>query len=383
MKTSKVIKQVSSLLLLIVLLSGCLEYTTKTKINPDGSIERIVIVKGDSSEIMKGSLPVPVDSTWMISAGYEDQPGEDSITKKIYVYKASKVFRNDEELNREIYSDSFKPGKVNRKASVEKRFRWFYTFYRYSETCFQLFPFHKRPIAEYMNEDELALIHASDDEVYYSPENDKIALKSDTVPSLALSPKDSIRYKALKESLESKYNDWMKANLYEAFYEVLEPAVIVHCQMRQTDVRKTKDSLYTFFDAHNIAESLITDDTSSVSMLKLSSLFYHTDSAGLYDSNPEGFSAFNDKLENFLPFTSDSYSNQSSLPGIIIATNSTELNGNTALWEFGSDAFFEKDYRIWVESKVLNKWAVILSGIIVVLMFAGLAIGMQRKRNNA
>ena len=180
---------VGSFVLLVILVSGCLEYTMTTRVLPDGSIERTILVKGDSADILKGSLPVPVDSTWKISAGYEEKSEGDSTGKKQYVYKASKVFRNSTELNKEINHSVEGEGPILREVRVEKKFRWFNTFYKYAETYKQTFPFHRKTVDEFLSEEELEIAYADDKEIYYSRESDAMVIVKDTLVRLALSQK--------------------------------------------------------------------------------------------------------------------------------------------------------------------------------------------------
>ena len=379
MKNSKIINHISSLVLLIILASGCLEYTITTRIMPDGSIERTVLVEGDSSSIFKGSLPVPTDSSWEIVAGYQEKSAGDSIDEKKYVYKARKVFRNSGELNQELNWDTAGEGQIIRQVKVEKRFRWFHTYYRYSETYRQLFPFTRKPVNDFLSDEELELAHAGDDEIYYSPASDRLLLKKDTLVKPALSEKDSLRMDELKKSLETKYFEWIKANLYEEYFDALKVALEKSGIMKPDETERTRDSLYVFFDANYDFESFWTTDSSDV-LLQLASAYYHIDTAVIHQSNRSDFDVLYSKLQNMLPGYDDSFTNLTIMPGLIISTNSTELNGNTVSWAVDSENFFEKDYTLLVESRKVNKGPIIVSGAVIALLLIGLVVGMVRKK---
>jgi hypothetical protein len=380
MKINKLMNKAGVIVLIIMIASGCLEYTTTTRLLPDGSIERIMRIEGDSASVLNGSLPVPVDSSWEISTGYENKLTGDSTSKRVYVYKARKVFRNYQELNKEIFSGPSRIGKINRKVTTEKRFRWFNTFYRYSETYMQLFPIKRHPVDEFLTDDELTVVHGNDDDYYYSSESDKLIIKTDTLIRPVLSGQDSIRKDELEKSLEKKYTDWMKSNLYEEFYEVLKGSLAAGGNMKPDEIDKTRDSLFAFFNKTFDIEAWFTDDSSSSTLLELASNYYHIDSAVLHAANQKGFDSLSIKLDNIFIGFEDSFNNQAIMPGLIIATNSTELKGNTASWKLDSENFFEKDYTIWVESKKVNKGTFILSGVLVALMLLGLGAGMVKKK---
>ena len=115
------------MLLLVVLSGGCNNtYTVKTKINPDGSFEKTIVCEGDSLGIYKLPLPFVFKDGWKIDTRKET----DKQTK--FITTAQKTYASIEELQAEAArgSDSAKLAIVSR---IEKRFRWFFTYYTYEE----------------------------------------------------------------------------------------------------------------------------------------------------------------------------------------------------------------------------------------------------------
>ena len=254
MKKCKTIKYLISFMLLVALVTGCkeyLKYTITTRIFPDGSIERTMLVEGgdssllegDFSSVLKGSLPVPHDSTWEITTGCEIKSAHDTTTDTIYYCKAVKVFRNADELNKELNWDTIRENNAARQVKVEKRFRWFYTFYRYAETYKQVFPFKQKSITDYLSDEELELYHADDDELYYSTETDALLLKKDSLAVNSLSKTDSVRMNKIKESIEEKYAEWMFANIFEDYFDAVKVALDKSGTMKPVETDKTRDSL--------------------------------------------------------------------------------------------------------------------------------------------
>jgi hypothetical protein len=378
---NNIIISISSLILLIALASGCLEYTVTTRIMPDGSIERIILVEGDSSSIFHGSLPVPSDSTWEITFGHRDKTAADSSSGNTFFYKARKVYRNYHDLNKEINADSTSNGKIKRFVKVEKRFRWFYTFYRYSETYNKIFPFGRHPVSEFLNDEELEIVHAADDELYYSSEFDKLILKKDTLSGPLLSHKDSIRMHELKKGIEKKYNNWIKINLYDDFYDVLKEALINTGKFNLLQIDKNREVFFAYLDTsiNKLDDFYTILDSSSTILLQLSSAYYNMDILKLREANKTGFDKFYSKQSKTLIGFDDSYTNNAVMPGVVIATNSTIINGNIATWKLEAGNFFEKDYTLWVESRKINKGIIFLTGAIALFLLTGLLIGIFRK----
>jgi hypothetical protein len=390
MKRSKTIKYLFSLLLMIALVTGCkeyLKYTITTRILPDGSIERTMLVEGgdssllegDFSSVLKGSLPVPHDSTWEISTGCEIKSTSDTTKDTVYYCKAIKVFRNSDELNKELNWDSTGENKVVRHVKVEKRFRWFNTFYRYAETYKQIFPFKRKPITDYLSNDELELYHADDNELYYSPETDELLLKKDTLARNALSKTDSARMDKIKKSIQEKYDAWVFENIFEDYFDVLKVALDKSGTMKPVETDKTRDSLWALFNYSDKIDSLLTSDSSDFPLLRFASKFYKVDTGVLHQANRSGFDDFNWRLNN-TGDVGESFTNLTIMPGVIISTNSTTINGNTASWEFDGDSFNEKDFTLLVESRKVNKGPVIVTGAFVLLLLIGLVAGMVRKK---
>ncbi|MBN2102660.1 hypothetical protein JW835_01305 [bacterium] len=76
------------------------------------------------------------------------------------------------------------------------------------------------------------------------------------------------------------------------------------------------------------------------------------------------------------------YTNQVTMPGLILDTNADALEGSTVTWEFDPNHFVWEDHIMWVESRIVNRWAMIVTGVVCILLIAGLILGpvLLRKR---
>jgi len=391
MKSNKIMKYLFSFMLLVALVSGCkeyLKYTITTRILPDGSIERTMLVEGgdssllegDFSSVLKGSLPVPHDSTWEITTGYQIKSTSDTTRDTLYYCKAIKVFSNSDELNKELNWDTLRESQVTRQVKVEKRFRWFNTFYRYAETYKQIFPFTRIPVTDYLSDKELELYHAGDGEFYYSPETNELLLKKDTLTRNALSKSDSASMNKIKESLEKKYEEWMFASIFEDYFDAVKVALDKSGTMKPAETDKTHDRLWSIFkDQVESDSSELSTDSSYFPLLKFASGFYQVDTGILHQANRSGLDDFNWRL-NHMGDVGESFTNMAIMPGVIISSNSTTINGNTVSWEFDADLFNEKDYTLLAESKKVNKGPVIVTGAFILMLLIGLVAGMVTKK---
>ena len=64
----------------------------------------------------------------------------------------------------------------------------------------------------------------------------------------------------------------------------------------------------------------------------------------------------------------DGYTSVVEMPGMITATNSFEVVGNQVRWEVEAHPILFSDYEMYVESRVVNYWAFVLSGIVLALL---------------
>jgi hypothetical protein len=106
---------------------GCLEIETNTRVNDDGSVDRTLAFRGDSSSIPQGEAMYGINSSWRVSP-------PDTAGGKITV-TASRHFSTGVELAAALKGV---PGKtIDIRPTVERHFNWFFTTYRYAETKFR------------------------------------------------------------------------------------------------------------------------------------------------------------------------------------------------------------------------------------------------------
>jgi hypothetical protein len=352
---------------------SCLEYHVTTQVLPDGRILRTVTVKGDSTDIFRGSFRVPADSSWEITTRYESRNENDVTEGKVYVYEARKEFKDFKALNLEFYNDSVYSEHIAIRVDLKKQFRWYYTHYVYTETYGMLFPFRSVPIGNYLREEELRIHQAGEDDIYYDRELDKIVFAEDTAAIPPQSGDDSLRFKALRDSIGQKFESWQKINIYNDFYEVVSGAL--DRMKHPKDTGLTRESFYQWLDREKAFEKGIEQDDA---FLQAASAYYRVDPATLRGGDPEGFAAFNKKFR-IAAYSLESYTNQVLMPGMIVRTNARKIDVNTATWIFKIDTFYAADYTMSVESRVVNKWFVLIAGLILIAAIGGVLIRLFKK----
>ncbi|MEW6196387.1 MAG: hypothetical protein AB1521_14655 [Bacteroidota bacterium] len=329
MKNQKILFMAANFLWLSLFVSGCKEYTTKTKINSDGSCERVVIVEGDTTGIALLPFPVPTEKSWSIKTkkSYRDSSK--------FIFTASKIFNDVNELNEE-YSDS---GKIGVAIKFDKKFRWFYTYYEYEETYKSFLPYKMIPLNEYLTESEY-----------------KSFLNDDTT-------------KALKERL-GKYAG-------ENFLEYFLSNFLEKCKQYNIDevnersIKEKKQVILEYIDHNESDGSKLT--------LFLKETFNSDAILNLQPFVEKMLREIKKKME-WITGASGAYTNQVTMPGMILSTNSKSINGNTVEWKVYAERFLYDDFVMKVESRSANLASFIITGILTVGLLIALIIPKWKKR---
>jgi hypothetical protein len=341
----------------------------------DGSLLRTITVKGDSSNIFTGSFPVPVDSSWEISTRLESRNENDVNEGKVYVYEARKKFRNFSDLNKEFYTDdSAFTDHIAIQVKLEKRFRWYYSHYYYTETYGTLFPFRSVPVSDYLSDAELQIHQADEKEIYYSREIDSILLVQDTLKIPVLDRNDSLRFKALRDTIDQKFESWQKINIYNEFYRLVTGALKKLGD--SPDTSAARKSFYVWLDQQRTFESGIEDDDA---FINAASTYFNLDPEKLQAADPEGFSDFKKKFR-VAAYSLETYTNRVKMPGTIIKSNAGKTDKNLATWTFKIDMFYATDYTMNVESRTVNTWFAVCAAVALILAIALLLLRLYKNK---
>jgi hypothetical protein len=319
-------KKRALLILLPALFMQCKEITTTTRVHADGSCDRTVVVNSSSQDPSDSAFPVPGDRSWSISVE------KDKKDSSHYIYTATKSFKQVEELNNKE-SDR----KVQRHVSLQRRFRWFSTDLTYNEWYRAYSPYHLVPVSNYLSDSQIK-------EWLEAP--------------------DSVK------TFDKQLDEWAMANLLELCYQKLYRAAD---SLQRTDVvqamprHKTAllQALHDDEDQESTAESIIRLCEKVLGVASMAQFKAPVDSI-LASLNP--IIEFTGDVEN------SDYGNAVIMPGVVIATNANQLEGSEARWTFKAKRFFLQDYHMWVTSRVQNRWAVAVTVVLALLLFAGLVL---------
>jgi hypothetical protein len=337
---------------ILILVASCDEPETVVTdiVHTDGSVTRKIEMRNIEDKFNTSDIQVPFDSTWLVKDSLEiDDKGD-----TIFVRRAEKTFLNVDELNLTYKNDSGANKNITREALFSKKFRWFNTEYRFTENIDKKLG-NGYPLSDFLSSEELHF--------FYSPEN----LKEEN-----LNGPDSLRYKALQDSIKLKTDDWSMKNLISEWITEF---------VKLTKGKAGPDLSMESLKSHeNDFVKICRDNEDKLDSLWSNGIilkqFIGEDNALKYKT--EADSAVNIAAENFWVDFKE-YSVRISMPGKLTATNGFIDSSKILLWPVKSDYFLSEPYEMWAESKLPNRWAWTVSGLFLVFVLTGVLIKIIKK----
>ena len=312
--------------------SGCREsYTVVTSLLADGSCDRVVTVTSDSGKVPDVAFPLPNDSSWEISWKAPAQKREK------YVFTARKHFAHFDSLQQE-YARMGDTNKIRITVTVERKFRWFYTYFTYNEKYAAFNPFRFLPLSQFMTEDEIRRYLAGE----------KI------------------------DSLKKKREAWEERNMFEEYYRGLVEAArtLNDPSLPLSLIESKKEDLFTELTSSK------SDDVAKETAAVLGAPVVQTLSKEL--------KALVDGIMHKFEIASRAdgdYVSTVVMPGTILETNAEEVKGNSAVWRFAGEHLGIADVEMRVESRSVNIWALLVTGlVVVVLIVLPVALRLRQER---
>lgn len=341
-------KRIITVLLFLFLVISCDEPETVVTnyINPDGTVTRKIEMRNVKNLFQ--SRQVPYDSTWVLSDSVEINEKGDTT----WVRRAEKTFANVSEINVLYGQDSGVNRDALRHVSLEKKFRWFNTEYRFSEIIDKRLA-NGYPIKDFLNDEELLY--------FYSPRS--LKEEKENGP-------DSLRYRMIKDSVSYKTDIWTFKNYIAE--SILRFTALLDGKDQEYIVKALEDHKDELMNLYVTYQDGIDSLWNSGMLLeKLIGREY----AVKYRS--EADSATSSAVNLWLQFKD--YSVRIAMPGKLTATNGFKDKSNVLLWPVTSDYFLAQPYEMWAESKVRNIWAWIVSGIFLLFVVTGVSIRIIKK----
>ena len=321
--------------LLVIVMNGCKKIEITTTIHKDGSLERSYKVDADSGQVVDSRFPVPSDSSWAMEWIKE---------RDHHIFVGHKEFKDAHQLDQEyaVFRDS--TYKVHQSVKLDKKFRWLFTFITFSETFESYNPFTFLPFDGYLSQQELALLQAGVD----------------------------------SSELEDKVEQWMQRSAFEDLYHNIKQNAL---ELKDPAIDEAVFSIHKeeFYDL--IVDSNESYDAMADTTVAFFNRIFRTTS---FDQMKDSIQSYFDQIEESMTFLlevgTNDYAANIIMPGAIIGTNADEIEGNKVSWQIRPKRFFVEDYNLWVESRVINAWAIAVTVAVLIAMAVVLVLTSKRKR---
>jgi hypothetical protein len=335
-----------------VLLSGCLDITSTSKVNSDGSIVRTIAFTGDSTDVYAGKFPLRLDSSWSKNITKSKEKDRN------YTLTASRTFRDVEEMNK-VLGGTFS-WTLQYRFEFEKSFQWFFAIYRYRETNLPFAQYESIPLTEFLSKAEIDM------------------LVQDTLgdPTKQLMSRgDSLAM----ESLIPRVQEWDWRNKFEPIFTAFLDGVkmLNNPSLTASMVEPLKDSLYR--------KSASTIDKGKIDSLRIvfRSVLRNPLVDKAWQTNTPAIAEVKRRFEFEHQTNSHKYFTNVVMPGLITGSNANKIEGNVATWQDFRERVHHMEYTMWVESRQVNWWAVIVALVVVVLLMTVLILSVLGRRRPA
>jgi hypothetical protein len=316
----------------------------RTKVNEDGSLDKTIIFeKAEAKLADQNAFGVNHKNGW----AFKRTKPNDSLTvksdKEKYRLQFYKHFANDSVMNDELDKDSDTLFRVH--ARFEKKFRWFYTYVRYSETI--------RPINRFK------LVSPKD---FFTSEDDAF-IKRLPAEGKTISKADSVYLILLNEKIVDHFANM---GIFNETYQALEEVIKQNLPEKKwlDTLMKNKEFIYKHIEKDKGVTDFIGKITDSLK-IPLSK------SKATIDFN-ERTKTLNARLD-FMSFARDGkYLSEFEMPWTVVHSNADSVVGNRLYWRPVVNKFVYMDYEMFAESRRLNVWAVMASVVIIVLTILSL-----------
>ena len=310
---------------------GCLEIELTTQVHRDGSLLRTESVTGDSAEVLAHGFISPVDSSWSVTFGSKDGRSFDR--------RAVRLFSSPEEMNAWTRDTAWKTLPV--RAQIESRFIWFYTEITYRERYLKWNPFGLIPLAEYVSTEDLAR-----------------SMRSQSLGK-PLSKEDS----AAQEKLGQKWTEWMYRDMFEAYYAELMKGVSLLNDPALPPIAVASHKEEIFTRCEKWWASTASMDTIGT---LIQSIVKNPRIKDALHANAAGFARHSEKLALVSRVTGKLKQINIEMPGLYIDSNAPNVEKNTGSWKGVSDMSYAADYELWMTSRVVNWWVIVLTVVVIV-----------------
>lgn len=349
--------KISMSVLLLMLVSCSNNYRMVTRVCKDGKINREVYAKADSNFLAgdKNSNPFlfQLGSDWQVNkldscikVDFFGEKGEVNV-------KAERTLKAEGIFSFFSAKEEWMNPLAAPQEKLEKKFRWFYTYYMYTCDFHEIINKGPIPIEKYLNKQEQGLLFQGDINGYQGMNG--VELKSEL------------------DDAEEKFFEWFYHTQFELSYEI-----IVHFLQREGDSiysAKIKTEKGEIFESDENRKR--EEECSPEYVCTLLDKQYDTDIfSGLYKANEKEIQKMYDEKCITMELFNHQIKFELVMPGELLSANTRLKEENRLVWKVDAYRLLGEDFVLEAKSRTINVWVFCVTGILIIL--AG--YGVIRKR---
>lgn len=232
---------------------------------------------------------------------------------------------------------------ITMKPVLEKRFRFFYTYYNYKESFSKLPIIFPIPVTRYLSAEEAG---------YW------LTGKPDILKGM-----NGVEANDILHSIEEKAGKWLLHNLFEMQYsELIRHLELVANHPPKTIMEAQKDSVFALYYARHAKELTKSD------LMPILDESFHTQAFGNFakSGNDSLVQQINEPeaFERLSTYFNASIDYKLVMPGDIIESDGI-LSNDTLTWKIDTYRLLNANYTIAAASKKANRWAFLATALIV------------------
>lgn len=342
-----------------------------TIIHPDGSCTRKFVESVDSAFMVgdtasSNPFPVTIDSSWQVWWWYDSLKtyskwpiknwNTDTLDEDAKIRAA--VQRNYSSVTKMELDFRFKPSHqwndIKPKYEFDKKFRWFYTYFEYKETYPRIRTLEV-PIEKFMTKEEA-----------------RLWFNGDKTP---LNGMNGIEVNDYMDQLDKKFNKWFAYSYFDGAYDVY---IDKYEQINPKDISKkrfieARDSVFhRCFEKYNLFEDINVGECLDI--------FFRTDFfASFFNQEYSPLKSYDESFDDqyFFKYFETHFNYHLIMPGEIMESSDAVIRGDTLFWKLDGYRLVYEDYEIFAKSRKPNRWAFIVSILIVLMAVASCFIKLK------
>lgn len=227
------------------------------------------------------------------------------------------------------------------KYSLDKKFRWFYTYFTYRESYPKIVTNFSVPIEKYMTKEEASYWFTGK-------------------PNLLLGM-NGIEAREYVGKIEDFYNAWYAKNTWNNEYEkLIENYNLVQNKPVSLDKLKLlRDSIFSKVK-----------DIEKEKMCDILNSFFKTDAfTVLWKTDKSPMTKYDKEFGNqeFVSYFQKSFNYKLVMPGKVTSPENVVVKGDTLNWTLTAYRMGVDEYKIEAQSRKANVWAFVLTGLILIV----------------